>query len=365
MPTPIVMPQLGLTMTEGAVSVWLKQPGDAVKKGEPVFAVTTDKAEMEVESMVEGTLQEIVVEPGRTVPVGTVIAYVTGAQDSGTPAREPRSPVSPRARRLAGELGVELANVQGSGPGGRVCAADVLAAASPKPAAPPTPAAPPDAQARRRKIIADRMTESVATVPTFSVELEANAERLVELYDDLSSGGQKVTYTDLLLKAMAVALAKSPEMNARWQGDAAVRQSAIDLGLAVATEQGVTAPVLRDIGALGLAELAKRRAAIVDQARRNALALGDLEGGAGTLSNLGMYRVDRFHALINPGQAFILATGQLRKRPWVAETVTVKPTIVLNLSVDHRIADGAAGAAFLERIAGVIEKPYQVLWQAQ
>ena len=211
------------------------------------------------------------------------------------------------------------------------------------------------------------MTESVRTIPAFSVSLEVNAQKLVSLYHDLSepisrSAGAKLTYTDLLFRALALSLADSPAMNAVWEGEVR-RRSQIILGLAVATDRGVVAPVLADVERLPLVQLIMRRAALTERARQSRLSFADLEGGVGTLSNLGMYRVDRFEGIISPGQSFILAAGKLRDRPWVEDkSLVVRPTVILNLSVDHRVADGAIAAAFLERIAEVIENPYRVLW---
>jgi pyruvate dehydrogenase E2 component (dihydrolipoamide acetyltransferase) len=401
MTVTIAMPQLGLTMTEATVGTWLKKPGDAVRKDEPLLSITTDKADMDVESNVEGVLRDILVEEGKTVPVGTPLALVDavgkasstlgpvapvsaadGAQTapdvsvqidralekddaSETFRSSPRS--SPRARREAKRLGIDIAAVKGSGPEGRIVEKDLLELV-PAPAAPPLPAAATiQADVKRRQLIAESMTESVRTIPAFSVSIEVNAQRLVSLYHDISepigkSAGAKLTYTDLLFRALALALAATPAMNAVWEGEVRPR-SQIILGLAVGTDRGVVAPVLADVEKLPLVQLIKRRAALIEKARHGRLSFADLEGGVGTLSNLGMYRVDRFEGIITPGQSFILAAGKLRERPWVEDkSLVVRPTVVLNLSVDHRVADGAVAAAFLERIAEVIENPYRVLW---
>ena len=410
----VIMPQLGLTMTEGTISQWLKKPGDTIKKDEPIFIVSTDKADMEVESMVEGTLSQIIVNPGQTVPVGTVLGYVEGpgedrsaaipaqsttmpAWDSaatppaGAIAEEPRArgeigetetasaalesegsrkgaTASPRARRLAKQLGIDLSKVKSSGPGGRIIEEDVRNAAAAM--ATPIPVEGTSPHARRRQLIAERMVESVRTIPHFSVSVEVNAERLVALYESLKepverAAGSKLTYTDLLLKALALALTNSPEMNATWEEGAIRRHTEIDLGLAIATEHGVAAPVLRGVDRLPLGQIVVRRAELAEKARQSGLALSDLEGGVGTLSNLGMYRVDRFQAIISPGQSFVVAVGKLRNRPWVDTALVIKPTIVFNVSVDHRVADGARAAIYLEHIAEVVEDPYRILGSAE
>jgi pyruvate dehydrogenase E2 component (dihydrolipoamide acetyltransferase) len=393
MSVEIVMPQLGLTMTEGSVGAWLKQPGDSVRKDEIILSVTTDKVDMDVEAPADGTMGNILVDVGKAVPVGTVLVHILAAGESAaTPeatteasAQQPASvhaspppvrdsiPVlrdriiaSPRARKVAAANGVNLAVVHGSGPHGRIVAADVEAAVQTQAAAPREIAV--DGYTRRRQLIADRMVESISTIPAFSVSVEVDARQLVMLYQDLKErvlqiAGAKLTYTDLLLKALAVALARTSEMNVLWQ-DGAVRQlSDITIGMAVATERGVVAPVIRRAGGLSLDQLVGRRLEMTEKARNSKLAFADLEGASGTLSNLGMYRVDRFEGIITPGQTFILAVGQLRKRPFVVEdAVVAAPTLLLNLSVDHRAADGALAARFLGEIAEAIERPYQLLW---
>jgi pyruvate dehydrogenase E2 component (dihydrolipoamide acetyltransferase) len=395
------MPQLGLTMTEATVGAWLKKPGDTVRKDEPLLSVSTDKVDMDVESNVDGVLRDILVEEGMTVPVGTALALLdtVGKGSSTSAPSSPPAPVggmaqpapdtdralekenpsetfvssprtslrsSPRARRQARRLGIDIATVTGSGPDGRIVEKDLLDFALPP--APPSPApANSQADAKRRQLIADSMTESVRTIPAFSVSLEVNAQKLVGLYHDLSepvsrSAGAKLTYTDLLFRALALSLAAMPAMNAVWEGEVRRRNQVI-LGLAVATDRGVVAPVLSEVDRLPLPQLVTRRAALTDRARKSRLSFVDLEGGIGTLSNLGMYRVDRFEGIITPGQSFLLAAGKLRERPWVEQkTLVVRPTVVLNLSVDHRVADGVLAATFLERIAEVIENPYRVLW---
>jgi pyruvate dehydrogenase E2 component (dihydrolipoamide acetyltransferase) len=387
----VVMPQLGLTMEEGTVSGWLKKTGDRVKKDEPLFSVSTDKVEMDVESAAEGTLGEIVVAPGETVRVGTVVAYILGesvapspsaSPDKGSEARsaggkqsaaqsspartipeggrtnlaERRRGASPRAKRLAKELGVELSDVHGSGPDGQITEQDVRAIrASVRDKTSQGPKG-------YRQLIADRLTLSLRTIPTFSVAVEVNAENFLAVYKGLneslgSAGANKLTVTDLLLAVFARVLKSSPEINAVWGDNNILQRESVDIGLAVATDKGVVAPVIRNVDELDIPSLVAARERLVDKARTGRLALSDLEGGAGTLSNLGMYRVDHFQAIINPGQSSVLAVGQIRRRPWAEETVTVKPTMVLNFTVDHRVADGATAAVFLGKIAELIESP--------
>jgi pyruvate dehydrogenase E2 component (dihydrolipoamide acetyltransferase) len=397
------MPQLGLTMEEGTVSGWLKKPGDAVKKNEPLFSVSTDKVEMDVESAVDGTLGKIIVPVGETVKVGTVLAYVNSgdgeditaigseqpseetleqsagvrevsAPQTSAPARNTvdqtfgraanKQSVSPRAKRLAKELGVDLAAVRGNGADGTITEQDIrnaTASSSPREKVSSSDGA-------RRQLIAERLTHSVQTIPTFSVAAEVNAENFVALHESLKqsmaqAGGAKLTITDLLLTVFAQTLKSNPELNAVWEANAVSNRTSVDLGLAVATPKGVVAPVIRNLGSTNLPALVARRIELVEKARAGKLSLADLEGGVGTLSNLGMYRVDHFQAIITPGQSSILAVGQIRKRPWVAETLSVKPTVMLNLTVDHRVADGAIGAAFLSKMVELIENPQGFSWQ--
>jgi pyruvate dehydrogenase E2 component (dihydrolipoamide acetyltransferase) len=399
MNVPVVMPQLGLTMTEGSVSEWLKKPGDTVRKGEMLFVVSTDKADMEVESLDEGTLAQIVVQPGNTVPVGTVIAYLTGSGEAVTarpapskapdaslslpvaygaalsPAQAPATavgqqrkegpPASPRARKVARELGIDISQVTPSGGSGRIVEEDV------RRFAPTTPSASAKAMhpdLRRRQVIADRSTKSISTIPHFSVSVDVRADLWVSLRASLKDPiekqtGLKITITDLLLKALALALADTPEMQMVWKDGNPQNATAIDLGLAVASDRGVVAPVIRNVAAMDLAAIARCRQDLKDRAHGGRLSLNDLEGGVGTVSNLGIFRVDRFQAIIIPGQSFILATGRIDRRPWVeAGTLIVAQTMGLTLSVDHRVADGALAGQFLERIAAIIENPYRLLW---
>jgi pyruvate dehydrogenase E2 component (dihydrolipoamide acetyltransferase) len=401
----ITMPQLGLTMTEGTVGAWLKKPGETVKKDDIVLTVSTDKVDMDVESPSDGIVGPILIEVGETVPVGTpLISIVTGggsADETATSAlpsknssastettttaipevaEQPNEPLleasvvererivaSPRARKMAADLKVDLARVQGSGAQNRIVAEDVeRAAASVVVKQPPVIRQPSAPDTQRRKIIADRMVESITTIPAFSVSVEVNAEQLVALYDSVKepinqSTGVKLTYTDLFMKAIGVALPSVSQMNSVWDGDGLRGLSEVSAGLAVATDRGVVVPTLVGIDQLSLPEIARRCADLTERARRGKLTFADMEGASGTLSNLGMYRVDRFQGIITPGQTFILAIGRLGKRPWWNDGLTAKPTVILNLSVDHRVADGASAAIFLQHIAEVLENPYQLL----
>lgn len=394
----ISMPQLGLTMTEGTVFTWLKKPGDSVKKNEAILTVSTDKVDMDIESTVDGVLKEIIVHEGETVPVATLLAYIDAFGDQIVPSNNseavllPKEEVnaqdeaissasstdfplpaasaetairgrhvsaSPRAKRLAKQLGIDLGSVKSGGPGGTIVEKDLTNFNSGQPLSNVSRVDP------RRQRIADRMVESITTIPAFSVSVEVNAERLVALYEnhkDLlkQSTGLKLTYTDLLLRALSLALVNTPNMNCVWANGTLGPYTDVNLALAVATERGVAAPVLTNVDRILLPELVARRSEITDRTRQNKLTLADLEGAIGTLSNLGMYTVDRFEGIISPGQTFLLAVGRLRNRPWVDQSLMIKPTLFLNLSVDHRVVDGAIAAEFLGCLAEFIEQPDQI-----
>ena len=395
MSVQIVMPQLGLTMTEGTVSTWLKQTGESVRKDEIVLTIATDKVDMDVESPADGTLGDILVRPGTTVPVGTVLTHIVmdgaepkklpsqpglstsptepspSAREEATKLRSPQTTVrndrpiaSPLARKVAAVRGIDLATVTGTGPRGRIVASDLEGVTAQAVISKETV----DSNARRRRLIADRMVASITTIPSFSVSAEADARQLVILYENLRSRIEqqteaKLTYTDLLLKAVAVGVSRTPEMNAVWDDGVVRPLNGVILAMAVATDKGVVAPVLNDIDTLALEYLVQSRLQITQKARENKLTLGDMEGACGTLSNLGMYRVDSFEGIITPGQTFILAVGQLKKRPWVVDSsLIVAWTLILNLSVDHRVVDGAIAARFLAQVTEAIENPYQLLW---
>jgi pyruvate dehydrogenase E2 component (dihydrolipoamide acetyltransferase) len=391
----ITMPQLGLTMEEGTVGTWAKKPGDEVKKDDVILSVSTDKVDMDVDATEDGVFREIVVEEGETVPVGTVLAYIeiagveTASVDSEEkvnltrkaestespnanglatssatashgmlePAKLTAVIASPRARRRAVELGIDIKTVKGSGENGRIVEQDLENAAAQMVA----PVA--DGDAKRRRLIAEKMVESINTIPAFSVSVEARADKLVGVYETIRAGGKhKLTYTDLLLRAVAISLSENSAMNVLWKDGKIEQVSGTNLAYAVATDRGVVAPVLRDVKSLSLQALSVQRLELTDRTRQGKLVPDDFNGAVGTLSNLGMYRVESFTGIISPGQTFILAAGKLRNRPWADDSVlSIKPTVILNLSVDHRVVDGAIAAGFLQRIAELIESPEELL----
>lgn len=368
MPYEIVMPQLGLTMTEGSVTSWLKKPGDRVEKGEIVFTVETDKVEMEVESFGRGYLDRILIKPEQVVPVGTVIATLSddppqaSANDTPPPTQ---LAISPRARRIARELGVDLTAVKPAS-GSRVTEDDVRRIYQASASAAGLPKANLR-QSAASKVTARRMTASFQSAPHFYLGVEANAAELVKLRESQKDSGVarfgvKLTYTDLFLKAMAVALAEQQEVNQYWRDGELVPHDSVDIGFAAQTSDGLLVPVVRNAQRRGAFDLAREREALTQKARSGALSVADMEGGSATLSNLGAFGIDSFQAILNPPQSVILATGRIARRAVVIEDqVQAQPTVALNLSADHRALDGVTAAKFLARIRELIENPSSLL----
>lgn len=368
MPTNVIMPALGMAQETGKVLRWLKADGGAVKRGEPLVEIETDKANVELEAPASGVLAAITAAAGDTVPVGQVIALILAAgearpqvastQAAPLPASGAgRVAASPKARRLARERGVDLATVAGSiptgsGPGGAILAADL------QPAQPP--AAP---MSTTWRLMAERTAQSWATVPHFFLFREVDAGRLVAWrahHEERAS--VEVTYSDLLVKLTAAALQKHPRVNARWENGAVIFNSAINIGLAVAIDDGLVVPVIHGADGSSVDDIAARRADLVTRARAGKLRPDDLRGGTFTISNLGMYAVDGFVAIVNAPQAATLAVGRIVQRVVpVGGASAIRPMLALSLSCDHRIVDGARGAQFLETLATLIEDPLGVL----
>lgn len=387
MPTDVIMPALGMAQTTGIVVQWKKQAGDQVAKGEPLLDVETDKAVVEVEAPASGTLASISAEAGAEVPVGTAIAVILGPGESapvpaqpspqvannepGPSGRASSGPVestpqagrehqgearllaaSPLARRLAAEAGVDLARVAGTGPEGAVQAADL----------PETSSGESEVEVGRTwRIMAER-TATAWTAPHFFLTREVMAEPLVAFRADLAEKGERVTVTDLLVKLSALALKGHPHVSSAWRQGRLVKGSRISIGVAVASEDGLTVPVLPDADRKSLAEIAAWREGAVERARSHRLNPADLEGGVFTITNLGMHGVDAFTAILNAGQASILAVGRIAERA-VARNgkVLAAQTMILTLGCDHRAVDGALGALFLKDLVAAIEEPAKLL----
>ena len=389
MATEVKLPRLGQGMESGTIVKWLKSEGDAVEKGEPLYELDTDKVTQEVEAEASGVLLKIAVPEGE-VAVGRTIGYigaegevvevaapppVAAAAPSAPAPVEPvavpassatngRIKASPLARRIARERGVDLASVRGTGPDGRIVAEDIERAEVG--AAPPAVAAtrvPTEVERRLlsnvRRTIARRLTEAW-TVPAFQLTVDIDmtrADELVHKQRELNPGVH-VTVTDLLTKVCATALMRHRDMNVRFGEDELLVYPTADVGIAVAAPQGLVVPVVRSAERLTLAEIAGARGDLVARAREAKLRTEDLDGGTFTISNLGMFGVDEFVAVLNPPQASILAVGRTREQvvPRDGELV-VLPLMTATLTCDHRAVDGATGAEFLGTIKAFLEDP--------
>ena len=414
MATEVKLPRLGQGMESGTIVRWLKTEGEAVAKGEPLYELDTDKVTQEVEAESEGVLLKIVVADGE-VDVGTTVGII-GAQDedvsalladaqSGNggappapapaPSAAPQAPTetedqpapkleadvasaqaptraagehvkaSPLARRMARERGIDLAGVVGTGPEGRVIAEDVETAAV-RPAA-PAPIGPAQLEVdvveltSTRKTIARRLTEAWAapvfqlTVSADATELVATRERMVEL---LREGETKPTVSDVLTRLAASALVRHPPVNANFVDGKIHRFRAANVGLAVAAPSGLVVPVIRDADRKSVLEIARDRADVVSRARAGKLQLPDLEGGTFTISNLGMYGIEQFVAVLNPPQVAILAVGSIEDRVAAIDgELAIVPTMTMTLTCDHRAIDGSEGAEFLRDVKAFVETP--------
>jgi pyruvate dehydrogenase E2 component (dihydrolipoamide acetyltransferase) len=395
----VILPRLGQGMESGTIVRWLKSEGDEVAKGEPLYELDTDKVTQEVEADVGGVLLRILVPEGE-VPVGTPVAFLGEAGEevpeveatpaaapperapepvavsaeqpqlveerpSGTASADGRIKASPLARRIARERGIDLAALSGTGPEGRIVAEDVERAAV---AGPPAAArtAPVRAGAVERveltslrKTVARRMTEAWAA-PAFQIVMSADMMRAQELRARLVERHpeERPTVTDVLTKVCAVALMRHREVNALYAGDAIELHPSANVGIAVATERGLIVPVIPGCEGLTVAQIASARADLVTRARDGKLQTADIEGGTFTISNLGMYGVEQFVAVLNPPQAAILAVGAIEERA-VARggELTARPMMTMTLTCDHRTIDGATAADFLRTVKEFLEEP--------
>ena len=390
----VVMPALEMAQETGKLVSWLKKEGEAVAKGEPLLEVETDKAVMEIESPADGVLVAVKVQAGAEVPVGQTIAWIVKpgevppadevATKSGrtntllSPSSAPSSnqsgataspatqsaKISPKARRLASEKGVDLAQVHGSGPGGEILAADILATAEAKSKNAPIAT---DATSPIARLMAERTTQSWTTVPHFFVVREVDAAALNEARQKLGpelekTRGVKLTHSDLLVSLAARVLQKHPRLNASWNGSGAQSNAEINIALAMAVEDGVVAPVIRSADKIELGEIAVQRRDLAERARGGKLRPADLASGTFTISNLGMFGVDAFTAIIIPPQAAILAVGAISDRVVPADgQPAVRPMLTLTLSSDHRLVDGARAAEFLRGLVEAIQDPMRYL----
>ncbi|MBO0779135.1 MAG: 2-oxo acid dehydrogenase subunit E2 [Ktedonobacteraceae bacterium] len=408
----INMPRLSDTMQEGTIARWLKQPGDQVKKGDVLAEVETDKATMDIEAYDTGVLEQIIVKAGDTAPIGEVIAIIgsgaarpqvtaerpQAAVPSAT-AEEPRSPgspsvenraeavrevprnggikASPLARRMAEEHGIDLSQIAGTGPAGRIVRDDIEDYIErQRPAAvQPEKEALEEARAietevipmsQMQKTIARRLTESKQTVPHFYVSNEIDMTAALEMRQKLNAAsgekGTKISVNDMIVKACALALEQFPEVNSSFREGQFVRHKQINIGIAVDVPQGLVVPVLRDVNVKGLRAIAREAKALIEKARNNRLTLNELQGGTFSVSNLGMMDVTDFIPVINPPESAILAVASVRK---VFVPVDGQPVLrdimKVTVSADHRIVYGAMVARFLQEVKHLLEDVYLLL----
>lgn len=396
----VVVPRLGWTMEEGVFLEWLKRDGDAVKAGEMLFLLEGEKSAQEIESVDSGILRvpPDAPAPGTTVPVGTVLAFLvapgeaapweTGPSDAtrkskqhatSMPAAHAPTPttaahvhnqtpgpaqakpiVSPRARRVAAELGIDVTGLRGTGRTGRVRERDVRAAAE--------RARPHETSSRRvsplspvRRVIAERMFAGAHETAPVTLTTKVDVTNLVNLRDQFKTGakvGVVPSYTDIMIKLVAVALAEHPAVNARWEKNGIIEADEIHIGIAVDTEAGLFVPVLRDVPSLGLRAVAERSRALIDLARSRRLTAEQSQGGTFTVTNLGMFGIDAFTPIINLPQCAILGMGRIVKEPtYVGDQIVPRSFMVLSLTFDHRIVDGGPAARFLDTLRQFTEQP--------
>lgn len=408
----VLMPRLSDTMEEGVLTAWHKRAGDPVHRGDVLADIDTDKATMELEAYDDGILTRVLVDEGTTVPIGTPIAVIGTPSDTDgaaepadttaepveqpgrppAPAAAPAVPAalraSPLARRLAREHGLDLASIPGSGPHGRVTRADIDAAIASKtstsaPLAAPAPPLPPVAQptvppaaagpdtdevplTRVRALTARRLAASAQQAPHFYLTRVVDAGALAafrgQVNSDLADTDVRVSVTDLLVKACAQVLARHPEVNSSWAEDRLLRHHRIHVGIAVALDDGLIVPVIHDADRKSLSQVSREAHELAERARAGRLSLDEIIGGTFTISNLGMYGIDQFTAVINPPEAAILAVGATTETPIVRDgQLTVGTTMTLTLSIDHRVLDGATGSRFLADLTALLQHPARIV----
>ena len=401
------MPALEMAQETGKLLAWRKQEGDRVSKGEPLLEIETDKAVVEVEAPADGILAGITAVEGADIPVGQTIAWIVApgevppvetpstapAARAGTQTKSRPSPISPaegapslapvsnakispKARRLAKEFGVDLASVRGSGAGGEILASDIQAAASSMGA---SDAAASDAGAITGmaptvevpttigRIMAERTTNSWTTVPHFFVSREIDAASLNQFRAQVAgaieqSHSVRITHTDVLTALVSRVLLKHPRLNASWSAEGIRLHQRVDMGIAIAVDDGVVAAVIRNAHIATLRQIAAQRHDLSERARAGKLRPSDISDATFTITNLGMYKVDQFSAIITPPQSAVLAVGAIADRVVAIQgQVQVRPMMTLTVSCDHRVADGARAALFLEGLADAIREPAKLL----
>jgi pyruvate dehydrogenase E2 component (dihydrolipoamide acetyltransferase) len=390
----VVMPALEMAQENGKLLAWRKKEGESVTKGEALLEIETDKAVVEVEAPGDGILAGITADVGAVVPVGQTIAWLVApgekppamaataapaARASSSPGRTaaatapaaaqhvgPAAQISPKARRLAKELGVDIARIRGTGPDGTITSEDVQRAADAKNASVAAPAGV-EVLSQVARLMAERTTQSWTTVPHFFLVREVDGGALVAARKKWSIQAEKTqsaapTITDLLIGIVARVLAKHPRMNASWTGEGIHSNAEINVSVAMAVKDGVVGAVIHKANTAKIAEISALRRELTERARAGRLLPADITGGTFTLSNLGMYKVDAFSAIIAPPQAAILAVGSISDRVVALDgKPEVRPMMTMTLSSDHRVVDGARAAEFLSELADAIREPGKVL----
>ena len=413
------MPKLSPTMEEGQISRWLKKEGDKVSMGEPLAEIDTDKATMEMQALADGVLRKILINEGQSAPLGQTIAVIgepdediaslvseAPAQpqlheqketDTPPPAPDVAQPrpqavaaaaassasnsgrmiVSPLAARMAAEAGIDLRSLQGSGPGGRIIKKDIEAAVSQPQAAPAQPAYPravEPGQLRQiaaspyrdepaseiRKVIAKRLVTSLGPVPHFFLTTEIEMDRAAEMRKGINALDPelKISVNDIIIKVTAAALRQHPEVNASFQGNFLRYYEHADIGVAVAIEDGLITPVVRSADQKSLSEIAAEVRELAERARSRKLKPEEYTGASFSISNLGMFGIDEFTAVINPPEGAILAVGAMSAKPVVRDNeIVVRQMMRVTMSCDHRVIDGATGAKFLQTLTKILENP--------
>ncbi len=414
MPVEIVMPKLGLTMTEGLIVEWRKKEGDPVKKGEILFVLETEKVTYEVEAPEDGTLGKILVKEQETVPVGAAVATLLrpgeiAVEAAAAPAAAPKAeaassapaeaaPVAaapgavpsagrvkatPLAKKVAKELGIDLAAVAGSGPGGRILREDVekvKAAGVQTPVSPATPAQAPEPLAAAavaegrlaaftgmRKTIARRMLQSKVEAAQAYMGNTVDATRIQALRAELlpfieKKSGVRITITDLMMKVTGAALREHPVINTRWTDRGVLYLPEVNMGMAMALDEGLIVPVIRNINAKSLGQVARERVALIEKGRKNSFLPDDIKGSTFTLSAMGMFGLETFTAIINQPENAILAVGAILDKPVALKgEVVIRPMMSVNLTYDHRTIDGAEAGKFMRTLKEMTEEPLYIL----
>jgi len=387
--TEVIMPALSPAQETGILIEWFKEEGDLIEKGEPLMEVETDKANVEVEATTTGIVANITVNLGDEIPVGKVIALILADGESAPESKKeysssetkvseedtaqlqttisnPLDPsanlptnkivASPKVRQYAKKEGIDLSFIKGSGPNGVILMEDVLVSQS------STETEENDIPTSKGwRLMADRLTESWSSAPHFNLVRHLDVSNLVTYKKQVQEkNSNRLTYTDLLIKLVSITLKEHPRINASWIDNKIVKNSEINVGLAVDFDGGLIVPVIHKTDELSLGEITNRRKDLITRTQAGKLRSGDLDRGTFTISNLGMFDVDSFNAIINPPQAAILAVGRIVDKVVPVDGLpAVRPILTLNLSFDHRVVDGVRGAKFLKTLSNLIENPLQ------